>query len=311
MPNHYEVLGVSKDSGETEIKKSYRALSMKYHPDRNSSEEAIVKMQQVNEAYEILSDQGKRGQYDMELAGGGFNMGGNPFAHMNSMNEFNDINNIFNMMFGGGMHGGMPGGPNVRVFHGGGPGINIRTEFFHNLNQRPEPISKQIQISIEQSFKGCNFTVDIERLVIENNARRTENETIHVSIPQGIDNGETIIIGDKGNVVNGNRGELRLTVNVVNNSDFKRNGLDLIYNKKISLKEALCGFVFEINHLNGKRLALNNMNNPTVVRPGFKRVVNGMGINKDNSVGNLVIEFEVEFPDSLTTEQVESLRNAL
>jgi DnaJ-class molecular chaperone len=53
------------------------------------------------------------------------------------------------------------------------------------------------------------------------------------------------------------------------------------------------------------------MNNPTVVRPGFKRVVNGMGINKDNSVGNLVIEFEVEFPDSLTTEQVESLRNAL
>ena len=83
----------------------------------------------------------------------------------------------------------------------------------------------------------------------------------------------------------------------------------LLWLKGFRLGES--GFVFEINHLNGKRLALNNMNNPTVVRPGFKRVVNGMGINKDNSVGNLVIEFEVEFPDSLTTEQVESLRNAL
>jgi DnaJ-class molecular chaperone len=308
MPNHYEVLGVSNDANETEIKKAYRSLSLKYHPDRNSSEEAISKIQQINEAYEILSDQGKRSHYDMELAGGGgFSMGGMPFAHMNSMNEFNDINNIFNMMFGGGMQGG----PNVRVFHGGGPGINIRTEFFHNFNQRPEPISKQIQISMEQSFKGCNFTLDIERVVVENNARRTENETIHVSIPQGIDNDETIIIGDKGNVINGNRGELRLNVKVVNNSDFQRNGLDLIYNKKISLKEALCGFVFEINHLNGKRLALNNMNNPTVIRPGFKRVVNGMGMNREHSVGNLIIEFEVEFPDSLTNEQIEGLRNTM
>jgi len=87
MPNHYEVLGVAKDAVEQEIKKAYRSLSLKYHPDRNSSEEAITKIQQVNEAYEILSDQSKRQQYDMEQAGGfpggmpGFGMGGMPFAH--------------------------------------------------------------------------------------------------------------------------------------------------------------------------------------------------------------------------------------
>ena len=90
MPNHYEVLGVSKDAKETEIKKAYRSLSLKYHPDRNSSEEAITKIQEINEAYEILSDESKRNHYDMEQAGGipGFGMGGMPFAHMNSMNEF-------------------------------------------------------------------------------------------------------------------------------------------------------------------------------------------------------------------------------
>jgi DnaJ-class molecular chaperone len=309
MPNHYEVLGVSNDAGETEIKKAYRSLSLKYHPDRNSNEDAIEKIQRVNEAYEILSDQAKRQQYDMELAGGmpGFGMGGMPFSHMNSMNEFNDINNIFNMMFGG---GGMPGGgPNIRVFHGGGPGINIRTEFHHNFVQRPEPINRQIQISLEQSYSGCNFTLDIERMVIENNLRRTENETIYLAIPKGIDNDETIVLGDKGNIINGNKGELRLTVKVSNNTEFRRNNLDLTFSKKISLKEALCGFVFEINHLNGKRLSLNNTSNPTVIKPNFKKMVPNMGMLKEASIGNLIIEFEVEFPDSLTAEQIEGLRN--
>jgi len=311
MPNHYDVLGVSKDANETEIKKAYRSLSLKYHPDRNSSEEAITKIQEINEAYEILSDQNKRGQYDMEQAGGIPGFGGMPFAHMNSMNEFNDINNIFNMMFGGGMPGGMPGGPNIRVFHGGGPGINIRTEFHHNFNRRPEPISKQIEITMEQCYQGCVFTLDIERVVIENNTRRNENETLQISIPRGIENNETIILSDKGNIVHGQSGELRLTVKVNNNSEFKRNGIDLIYNKKISIKEALCGFVFEINHLSGKRLALNNTNNPTVIKPNFKKVVPNMGMNRENNVGNMIIEFDVEFPDSLTSEQIEGLKNVL
>jgi DnaJ homolog subfamily B member 4 len=309
MPNHYEILGVSNDANETEIKKAYRSLSLKYHPDRNPSEEAISKIQQINEAYEVLGDSSKRQQYDMELSGGGFGMGGMPFSHMNSMNEFNDINNIFNMMFGGGMPG--PGGPNIRVFHSNGPGINIRTEFFHSFNQRPEPMIKQIQITLEQSYQGCNFTLDIERIVMENNVRRTENETIQLSIPKGIENDETILLSDKGNVVNGQRGELRLNVKVINNTEFKRNGLDLLLNKKISLKESLCGFVFEINHLSGKRLALNNMNNPTVIKPNFKKIVSNMGMVRENATGNLIIEFEVEFPDNLTSEQVDGLRNLL
>ena len=315
MPNHYEVLGVSDDASETDIKKAYRSMSLKYHPDRNSSEEAITKIQQINEAYEILSDQNKRNQYDMELAGGipGFGMPGMPFSHMNSMNEFNDINNIFNMMFGGGGIPGMGGGggPNIRVFHSGGPGINIHTQMFHQI-QKPDPIVKQIQITLEQSFTGVNMPIDIERFNIDNNVRTVEKETIYLNIPTGIDNNETIVLGDKGHCINGKvRGEVRIQVNLINNTQFKRQGLDLIYNKKISLKEALCGFVFEIEHLNGKRLALNNIHNPTVIKPNFKKMVQGMGMTRENSTGNLIIEFDLDFPESFTSEQIESLRNIL
>jgi len=316
MTNHYEILGLSNDAGEGEIKKAYRVLSLKYHPDRNSSDDAVTKMHQINEAYEILSDQAKRQQYDMELQfGGGMGgpMGGMPFAHMNSMNEFSDINNIFNMMFGGGMPPGMgSGGPNIRVFHGGMPGMNVRTEFFHhNMNARPEPISKQIQITLQQSYTGCNFTLDIERAVVENNVRRSENETMYLTIPPGIDNDEVIILSDKGNIANGQKGELRLQIKVSNNTEFRRNGLDLSYHKKVSLKDALCGFVFEIPHLNGKLLSLNNTTNPSVIKPNYRKVVPNMGMKKENSTGNLIIEFDVEFPDSLTSEQIEGLKTIL
>jgi len=309
MPTHYEILGVNKGADESEIKKSYRSLSLKYHPDRNSSDDAITKIQEINQAYEILSDQGKRQQYDMELEMGVPGLG-MPFSHMNSMNEFNDINNIFNMMFGGGQGMGH-GGPNIRVFHGGGPGINIHTQMFHQFN-KPEPIMKQIQVTIEQSFTGFNLPLDIERFNIDNNVRSVEKETIYINIPPGIDNNETIVLSDKGHCINGQvRGEVRIQVQLINNSEFKRQGTDLIFSKKISLKEALCGFVFEINHLNGKRLALNNLNNPTVIKPNFKKMVQGMGMTRENSTGNLIIEFEIEFPDSFTSEQIEGLNNIL
>lgn len=322
MTNFYEILGVSQDASDSEIKKAYRTLSLKYHPDRNPSEDANEKIQAINEAYEVLSDQGKKNHHDMELKFGngpgmqgmqgmqgfpgmpGFNMPGMPFAHMESMNEFSDINNIFNMMFGQGM-GNMGGmGPNVRVYHNGVP-VNIGI-------QRPEPIIKNIEITIEQSYQGCNIPVDIERWVIMNNVRSTEVETLYLNIPQGIDNGETIILSDRGNNINNQvRGEIRIQVQLINNSEFRRNGLDIIYNKKISLKEALCGFSFEINHLSGKRLCLNNVNNPTVVKPNFKKVVNGMGMIKDNNTGNMIIDFEVEFPDMISAEQIEALNKIL
>jgi len=324
MTNFYELLGVEQDASDGEIKKAYRALSLRFHPDRNSTEEAKTKIQQINEAYEILGDKGKRNQYDMELrfgngpgtgpgAGFGPGFGGMPFAHMNSMNEMNDINNIFNMMFGqggmpgmgpGGIHMG-PGGPEIRIFHSGPGGFH----FQHNM--RPEPIQKTVQISMEQSFNGCTLPIDIERTVMSNNTRRTENETIYINVPKGIDDNETVTLHEKGNVINDQRGEIRITFRIANNSEFKRSGIDLIYNRKISLKEALCGFSFELVHLNGKRLCLNNASNPTVIKPNYKKVVPNLGMTRESATGNMIIDFEIEFPESLTKEQIDALVNIL
>ena len=295
--NFYEVLGVSNDASESDIKKAYRTLSLKYHPDRNPNEEAKSIFQSIGEAYETLSDPAKRNQYDMELrfGGGSGGHGGNPFGM-------------------GGMEGSIPGMPGIRIFHssssGGMPG-GFHSQMFHQIH-RPEPIMKHLQITIEQSYQGCVVPIEIERWVLNNNVKTMENETLYLNIPQGIDDNEMIGIRDKGHVVNGEIfGEVKISINVINNTEFKRTGLDLIYHKKISLKEALCGFSFEMIHLNGKKLCLNNNSNPTVIKPNYKKVVPSMGMIRENSTGNMIIEFEVEFPDALTAEQIEHISKIL
>ena len=106
--NYYNILGVNEKSTKDEIKRAYRTLQMKYHPDKNQgNQESINMTQKINEAYETLSDVEKRNEYD--------NMRNNPFMRMNSNGPFgnNDdvpLNDIFNMMFGGIPFGGMPGG---------------------------------------------------------------------------------------------------------------------------------------------------------------------------------------------------------
>ena len=316
MPNYYEILGVSKDANESEIKKAYRQLSLKYHPDRNASEEAKEKIQQVNQAYEVLSDHTAKQQYDAEQAFGGgggrghpFGPGGHPFGNME---EFGDIQNMFNMMFGGGGGGGFPGmPPGMHGMHGM-PGIRIfhNGQMFHQVH-KPEPLVKHIQMTLEQSYHGCNIPVEIERWIIANNMKSVEKETLYLNIQQGIDDNEQLTIQDKGNVINDTKGEVKIIIQITNDTQFVRNGLDLIFNKTVSLKECLCGFTFELNHLNGKKLCINNINNPTVIKPNFNKVIPSMGMIRDNSTGNMIIHFDVEFPDVLTVDQISAISKIL
>jgi len=329
--NHYDTLGVSQKSTDAEIKKAYRVLSLKYHPDRNQSPDAATKIREINDAYETLSDSAKRRQYDMELtmgAGGfpfppgmgmgGMNMGGMPFSHMASMDEMNDINGLFQMLFGG---AGGGRGPEIHVFHGsdgfpsgfqggfpgGIPGIRQR-----GINQKPPPILRQVQITLEQAFSGYTLPVEIERWTIVGDLKVQEEETIYITVPPGIDDNEVIIVKDKGNVTNEmSKGDVKINIQVVNNTVFKRHGLDLIFRKGISLKESLCGFSFEIHHLNGKQLNLNNKQNSTIVKPNFRKTIPGLGLQRDGVVGSMIIEFEVEFPDILSLEQISRLSEIL
>ena len=77
------------------------------------------------------------------------------------------------------------------------------------------------------------------------------------------------------------------------------------------MKEALCGFSFELVHLNGKRLCLNNASNPTVIKPNYKKLVPNLGMTRESATGNMIIDFEIEFPESLTKEQTDALTNIL
>lgn len=315
MANHYETLGITPESTESEIKKAYRTLSMKYHPDRDGGDKE--KFQEISSAYETLSDENKRRQYDHEMHGMS-----EEGMHFGNMNEFHDMGNIFNMMFGGGNPHGMPGmppgmhhmfsggmGPEIKVFHNG-----VQTNgFFQNL-LKPQPIIKNIKISLEQAYLGVSLPVEIEKWIVnEDNSRYNEKETVYINIHQGIDDSEIIILRDRGHVVNNNvRGDIKLIVQVENSTPFTRQGLDIIYKKNVTLKEALCGFVFEVTHLNGKLLCFNNNNNNrTIIKPNYRKIIPQMGMIRDNSTGNLLIDFNIEFPESLTEEQIKILSEHL
>jgi DnaJ family protein B protein 4 len=319
--NYYKILGVSEQATHDEIKKAYRSLSLKFHPDKNPSPEATEKYKKINEAYNILGDEQNRKKYEMERQ--------NPFMRMGNNNvnvNMNDhVDDIFKAFFGGmpfgmgGMRmdddmsnfqnfgmgmGGFPPGMQFQVFHNGRP-VNMNT-----LN-KPSPIIKNITIDMEQVYNGCTIPVEIERWINDNNLRVSEVETLYVNIPRGIDDGEIIILKDKGNIINENcKGDVKIFVKVVNNTEIKRSGLDLIYEKKITLKDALCGFSFEIKYINGKMYTLNN-NSGNIVYPGYRKIIPNMGLVRENTTGNLILLFQIDFPEKLTEEQIEKLKNVL
>jgi hypothetical protein len=206
---------------------------------------------------------------------------------------------------GGFPPGMMPPGANIHVFRNGVP-INI-----NNAMQKPTPIIKTISINIEQVMSGANIPVEIERWILENGNKVFERETIYVSIPKGIDDNEIIMLRDKGNVINEqNKGDIKLFIKVENTTDFKRNGLDLILEKKVSLKEALCGFMFELKHINGKSYTINN-NPGSIVTPAYFKNIPNMGLTRDGHCGNLVITFDVVFPETLDLDKIAKLKEIL
>lgn len=303
MPTHYEILGISKDATETEIKKAYRSLSFKHHPDRDSSENANEKMQEINKAYEVLKDEGLRREYDNELNGvrqggfppgfpGGF-PGGFPPGFPGGFNHMGpDLGSIFEMFFNG-------GGPNIEIIHGmGGPNI-----FFQRHVSKPPTINKTVEISLNDAYNGITIPVIIEKWSQRGETQTTESETIYLNIPKGVNDGESIVLGNCGNTINENiRGDVKITIQIKNTTCFIRNGLDLIFKKKLMLREALCGFNFQIEHFNGKNLGITNTT--TIIPPGSKKVINSMGMIKDDHPpGNLIIEFDIEFPMNLSPEQ--------
>lgn len=304
----YKILGVEEKSTKDEIKKAYRSLQMKHHPDKNpGSQDSINMTQKLNEAYETLGDDQKRQEYDMSKT--------NPFMRMNSTGGGMEMNmdDILHAFFGGipgmmpgGTQGfpGMPPGAKIHIFHGGPMG-------FQQAFQKPSPIIRNVTVTMEQILTGTTIPLEIERWIVENGNRICEQETIYVAIPQGVDDGEIIILRDKGNVASEHvKGDIKIFVKIINDTLFKRSGLDLILDKNITLKDALCGFSFEINFINGKSYTLNN-NKGNIIPPEYRKIYPNMGLNRGEHKGNLIIHFHLEFPEKLTDEQIQKLSEAL
>jgi DnaJ-class molecular chaperone len=312
MSTHYDILGVSQTAGDAEIKKAYRQLSLQYHPDRNPDPSVKDKYKLINDAYDVLSDPQLKEQYDHKLKyGDGFQEMG--FSHGGP----GGVHDILNMMFSmGGFPGGEQmfaggGGPGIHIFHNGVPVNGFHDHMFRQLH-KPPPIVKAVEITMEQSYHGATIPVSIDRQVSENGLQYMVSEILDIEIPRGTSESDVLILRNKGHSVSSDvQGDLKLTFKIINNTIFTRNGLDLIYTKHISLKDALCGFSFEINHLNGKILNMNNRTNHTVIKPGYKKVVPGLGFIQNEMIGSLILELIVDFPDSLTVEQVESLKHIL
>lgn len=279
MSNPYDILCIDKNASKEDIKRAYRKLSLEHHPDRNGgSEESTKKFQEINAAYERLTNQQN-----------------NINTNTNNVFTGQDIN-VNDLM---------------KMFARGGIPEILKSSGMQSRMQRPVPIVKTITITMEQAFTGCSIPVDVERWILENNTRKKETETIYVDIPRGVDKNEIIIIREKGNVIDtGNMGDVKIFVNINNSEYFERRGLDLIYKQIITLKQSLCGFSFDIKHLSGKSYRINNKRGNVIALSSTKTIGN-LGFIRNGHTGSMIVEFIVDMPSHLSEEQVEVLENIL
>lgn len=213
----YDTLGVSQGASADEIKKAYRRLARKYHPDINKDKDAEAKFKEINAAYEILSDKNKKMQYDQH----GDNMfGGQNFHDFANAQGGANLDDIIRSMFGGGGMGGMNGGFggfSSGGFGGGGFGM-------------PDlDVSARITVAFNVAVLGGKHSVNYA------------GESFDVKIPAGIKNGEKLRIRNKGKSYQGQRGDLLLSVEVSESPEYEREGNDLIKVIDIPLKSALFG----------------------------------------------------------------------
>ncbi|MCH5336950.1 MAG: J domain-containing protein [Campylobacter sp.] len=215
----YETLGVSKNASTDEIKKAYRRLARKYHPDINKEKNAEEKFKEINAAYEILSDEKKRAQYDQY---GDNIFGGQSFHDFSRGAGAGGINldEIFSQFFGGGTRSR---GFSSKGFAGfGGRG-------FGDFDEEDLDLSANISIPFETGILGGEHTIYFN------------NEPIKIKIPYGIKSGEKLRIRGKGKKAYGKTGDLIIKVKLEESEIYQRDEDDLIRNFNISLRTALFG----------------------------------------------------------------------
>ncbi|WP_196893626.1 DnaJ C-terminal domain-containing protein [Aureivirga marina] len=293
--DYYKVLGVDKNATQKDIKKAYRKLARKLHPDLNSDDaEAQKKFQQLNEANEVLGDPEKRKKYDkygkdwehsdifeeaQRRQQQGQQSGGQQYSHFSSNFEGGDFSDFFEAMFGG------AGGGRTR----GRGGFQQQ-----NVKYKGEDFHATLQLT-------DNDVYEEHKQVVEVNGKK-----IRFTIPAGVEDGQIIkISGHGGPGMNGGpKGDLYITFHILSNPNFKRVGSDIYIDKKIDLYTAVLGGETIVSTISGKiklKVKEGTQNN-------MKVRVRGKGFPKYKQkgvFGDLFVTFQVEIPTKLTAKEKE------
>ncbi|WP_433829160.1 DnaJ C-terminal domain-containing protein [Flavobacterium anhuiense] len=290
--DYYKVLDVAKSANDADIKKAYRKLARKYHPDLNPNDkEAEKKFKEINEANEVLSNPENRKKYDkygkdwkhadeFEKAGydpnqqqsrqSGSQYSGGDFSGFGGDFSGSDFSDFFNSMYGGG--------------------------------GRSRSQSK---------YRGQDFNAELELDLAEAYTTHKRNlsvngKNIRITIPAGVENGQIIKIPNHGGpgVNGGPNGDLYITFIISNNSDFKRDGNNLYAEAPIDLYTAILGGETHINTFDGKV----KIKVPAETQPGTKVKLKGKGFpvyKKENQFGDLYITYSIKLPTKLSDKEKE------
>lgn len=298
--DYYQILGVSKNASADELKKAYRKLAMKYHPDQNKGDkQAEERFKKVNEAYAVLSDKEKRRQYDM-FGAEGFHQRFSQediFRNFDFGQVFREFGfgseDVFGRIFGGMGGGRRPFGRGGGGFHPGGP--------FGRKAQQPQKgadLVMDMQVSLKEAVFG------VSKIASFNKGGGVERVT--VKIPPGISTGKRLRIAGKGQqgAWGGPPGDLLIKILVAPHAVFERKGDDLIISREISLTQAILGTQIEVPTLDDKTLSLKV---PPGTQSHTQMRVKGHGVSRFNKSGrgNLYVKIIVRLPKSLTPEQQE------
>lgn len=309
--DYYKTLGVSKEAKSDEIKKAYRKMALKYHPDKNGgNKEYEAKFKEISEAYAVLSDPEKRQQYDTYGATGFHQR----YSREDIFKGF-DLNEILRQ-FGFGTSGfstnafgnGMGGGASAHSYNsfftqngGGAGGCGGCAQ-----PVKGQDLTYQLTISLEDVLSGAD-----RQLTLSKNGK-TEN--VSVKVPKGIEQGKKLRLKGKGGEapVGGIPGDLFLKVQLQPHEFYQRRGDDLILKKRIQYSEACLGAKVEVESLEGKKFMLTV---PPGTNGDSRLRIKGQGLPSGpiGDRGDLYVKIGVQVPKSLTDEQrelIESLKDA-
>lgn len=288
--DYYESLGIKKGANQDEIKKAYRKMAMKYHPDRNKDNKtAEEKFKEVKEAYEVLSDEKKKATYDQfghaafenGMGGNHGGFGGADFGHagfnFNGGGQQFDFNDIFSEMF------------NQRGGFGGSQG------FGRQQPRHSNDLNLEMEITLEDVVHGSSKRVSFNK--------NGTNKTLDIKIPKGISDGGKIRLKGEGNDLGNGapKGDLYVKVNIAAHSSFKKEGNDLHCDVKVPFYNAILGGVIEVTTLDGKvSLTIPEGTNSGKV---FRLKGKGLPSMKAHEAGNLYAHIVIDIPTVITKEQ--------